>query len=113
MRKKVVDDPYLWIKKEGGAKAECESGYHRAPAYAKFYNPDKYCVRDCGEWKTPRRNAKKGACGRPRGKSLWLTGLLTHWKQTKEIDKDYTYTQAMQDFSEIYKGEKDKSFFSS
>jgi hypothetical protein len=101
MRKGVVDDIYLWIRKEPGkSKEPCPSSYHRASAYKKFYDDKRYCVRDCDEWKPARFSSRRGACG--IAKSDWMTGLMKHWRANKHR-QGYTYTDAMHEYKIEYR----------
>jgi hypothetical protein len=112
MKRSIANDPYLWIRKKKGkgrpSATPCPSGYHRAPAYKKFRNSLKYCVRDCKDWKPPRHPAKDGACGKAM-KSVWLVKLGAWYKAHKAKDPDYTYKQAMVDCSKDAKKKKKKT----
>jgi hypothetical protein len=110
-KRKIIDDDELWKSKNKSKK--CSKHYHEAPIYDYVHDHKNNCIRDCDTWTPPRYKGPRGGCRNiMKGhQSAWVSGLQQHYQAEKERNPRYTYTQAMYDFSEIYKSTDDKSIF--
>jgi hypothetical protein len=111
----------LWVK-----RSTCPTGTHSAVGYANIHSPVTHCVRDCAKWSPPRHRGKMGRClrmkkgsgaskgaGVPKKMTVWTEQLMDYWKDEQTRNPEYSYKDAMIDFSSIWKsikrGSKTKS----
>lgn len=57
---KSPSDWRAWYDRE--EDGTCPRGTHVATRYSKYKDPEKYCVRNCGQWNPKRIGGRGGTC---------------------------------------------------